>query len=218
MTNCLQSLLSQETNSALNYAWVLEGPTRNRARKEYVFWIYGVLRALHIRHNDVAENAIWYTDACLPHIGDVCQKQVALACMFLALKVHHDEMTLDDLIKWTEIDCRNSDIKYIESRLLEILEWKLHPPVVSIFIDHIGNFLHLQLEKIEAAHEHWRYICGRKKLLMFKSSVKACATLRFVDDIEISSLAQICLCTEDEIKRCFQNVLIKKRKREEFKS
>lgn len=207
---CLQYLVSQEERSALRYAWFLEDVARVRLRKEYVFWLSEEIGTFVKRHTDVADSAIWYADVCFPRLDASCRRRGVLACMYLALKVHHDEsVSLDELIG---CEIEKSEHILMEAKVLEILEWKLHPPVVSVFISQLGYLLGVKRDAIEAAHEHWRLVSARTKLLDFKSSVKACALLRHFDGkIEASTLAQMCSCSADEIAACGR-VLWRKRR------
>lgn len=207
---CLQYLVSQEERSALpSYTWFLEDVTRVRLRKEYVFWLSEEIGAIVKRHPDVADSAIWYADVCFPRFDASCRRRGVLACMYLALKVHHEELvSLDELL----VEDEKPELIMMEAKVLEILEWRLHPPVVSVFISQLGHLLSVKRDAIEAAHEHWRLVCARTKLLHFKSSVKACALLRHFDGkIEASTLAQMCSCSADEIAACGR-VLWRKRR------
>ena len=89
---CLQYLVSHEERSALPPHVVLGGCDSRAPEKGIVFWLSEEIGAIVKRHPGVADSAIWYADVCFPRFDASCRRRGVLACMYLALKVHHEEL------------------------------------------------------------------------------------------------------------------------------
>ena len=108
--------------------------------------------------------AIWMIDAYLckkrPHVfQNKMIIDLIVATVTMVTKVHNvTYICFDESMRSTENTMTKKDAKLMEADILQTLDWKLFPPLVTTGIEHLGAILGCPEPYIEAAKKRW-YTC-----------------------------------------------------------
>lgn len=108
-------------------------------RQRMCEWMYGVVDHCNFRRDIVAVSTT-YLDLCLYRYPGLIESRrtfqlAAMTTLYLAMKVYDTSfIKLDSLVKLGRGLFREEDVIEMESRILERLQWQVHPPTTMCFV------------------------------------------------------------------------------------
>lgn len=166
----LESLVEKQAAFELDYSYLISNAaTSMKLRARRIVWcehlVDLMLKEFKLENGqECVDVAIWMIDAYLcKKRPDTFQNKMIIdaiiATVTIVTKVHNvTYICFAESMSLTENTMTKKDVKLTEADILQTLDWKLFPPLVTTGIEHLGAILGCPESYIDAAKERW-YTC-----------------------------------------------------------